>query len=112
MNKYSFQRQFDTIDCGPSCLKMIADHYGKNYSLEFLREQCYIGREGVSIVNISDTAENIGFRTMMAKLNFNQLIEDSPLPCILHWNQDHYIVLYEIKEKKSILGRSKKKILN
>jgi ATP-binding cassette subfamily B protein len=113
MNKYSFQKQYDTIDCGPSCLKMIADYYGKKYSLEFFREQCYISKEGVSIVNIADAAENIGFKTMMAKLSFDQLVEDCPLPCILHWNQDHYVVLYEIKEKKSILNRyQKKKILN
>jgi ATP-binding cassette subfamily B protein len=108
MPKYAFQKQHDTIDCGPSCLKMIADYYGKNYSLEYLREQCFISREGVSIVNINDAAEKLGFKTVLAKINLDQLEEDCPLPCILHWNQDHFIVLYAIKNERSIYGRSKK----
>jgi ATP-binding cassette subfamily B protein len=109
MSKYPFQKQYDKVDCGPSCLKMIGDFYGKNYSLEYFREQCYLSRDGVSIVNISDAAELIGFKTITAKLTFDQLFEDCPLPCILHWNQDHYVVLYDIKEPFSFSKRQKKK---
>lgn len=101
MRKYPFQRQHDTIDCGPSCLKMLSSFYGKKYSLDFFRELCYLNREGVSIVNIEDTAKKIGFTTLITSLSLENLIKDCPMPCILHWNQDHFVVLYEIKEKKS-----------
>ena len=108
MSKYSFQKQYDSVDCGPACLKMIADFYGKKHSLEFFREKCYIGRDGVSIVNIADAAEKVGFATLISQLDVNNLNEDYPLPCILHWNQDHFVVLYDIKEKKSFLSKKKK----
>lgn len=85
------------MDCAPACLKMIANYYGKEYSLEYLREQCFLSREGVSLLSINDAAEKLGFRTMMAKLSYKMLEEDCPLPCILHWNQEHFVVLYEIK---------------
>ncbi|SCQ17605.1 Lactococcin-G-processing and transport ATP-binding protein LagD [Tannerella forsythia] len=55
--------QLDSIDCGPTCLRMIAKHYGKHYSLETLRQHSFITREGVSMLGISDAAEYIGFRT-------------------------------------------------
>ncbi len=96
-NKLSFQKQFDSIDCGPTCLKMIAAFYGKYYSLEYLREQCYLCRDGVSMLNLNDAAEGLGFRTYMAFLDFPLLSEDAPLPAILHWDQNHYVVLYKIK---------------
>jgi len=101
MRKYPFQRQHDTIDCGPSCLMMLSTYHGKKYSLEYFRELCYLNREGVSIVNIEESAKKIGFDTLITSLSLDNLIEDSPLPCILHWNQDHFVVLYEIKAKKS-----------
>ncbi len=81
------------MDCGPSCLKMIAKYYGKDYSLQTLRESSHITREGVSLQGISDAAIKIGFRTLKAKLNFEQLDEEANLPCILHWNQRHFVVL-------------------
>lgn len=100
MKGYVFFPQHDTIDCGPACLKMIAAYYGKEYSLEYLREQCFLTREGVSLPSISDAAEKMGFRTFMAKLSIELLMNDCPLPCILHWNQEHFVVLYEIKQKR------------
>ncbi|MDP9077200.1 MAG: peptidase domain-containing ABC transporter [Bacteroidota bacterium] len=109
MNKYKFQKQYDTIDCGPSCLKMISAFYGKNYSLEFLRESSYLTREGVSIVSIGEAAEKIGFNTFISKLTIAQLIEECPLPCILHWNQDHFVVLYDISNNYGWLPWIKKK---
>lgn len=108
MSKYSFQKQHDSADCGPSCLKMITVFYGKKYSLEYFRELCYISKDGVSIVNIAGAAEQVGYRAMIAKLDIQQLADDCPLPCILHWNQDHFVVLYDIKEKTKLLGAQKK----
>lgn len=90
---FTVYRQLDAMDCGPTCLRMVAKHYGKNYSLEFLREQSYITREGVSLLGISEAAEKIGFRTLAAKISFAQLDEEATLPCILHWNQKHFVVL-------------------
>jgi ATP-binding cassette subfamily B protein len=77
---------------------MLAVHYGQNYSLEALREKSHISREGVSMLGISEAAENIGFRTLGASLSFKDL-EEAPLPCIVHWNQNHFVVVYQIKKK-------------
>jgi ATP-binding cassette, subfamily B, bacterial len=98
VNKLQFQKQFDTIDCGPSCLKMVTAYYGKPYSLEYLREQCYLTREGVSLLSINDAAEKMGFRTLMSFLEPSVLASEAPLPSILHWNQDHFVVLYDVKK--------------
>lgn len=92
------------MDCGPTCLRMIAKHYGRTYSLQTLREKSFITREGVSLLGISDAAESIGFRTMGVKITFKQLVNDVPLPCILHWNQNHFVVLYRIVETQRIVS--------
>lgn len=93
--------QLDSMDCGPACLKMIAKYYGRDYSIQHLRERSYITRIGVSMLGISEAAESIGFRTNGVKLTFDQLAEESPLPCILHWNQRHFVVCYGIKKKRN-----------
>lgn len=93
--------QLDAMDCGPTCLRMIAKFYGKNYSIQTLRTRSFISREGVSMLGISDAAESIGFRTSGVRISFEQLVNDVPLPCILHWNQNHFVVCYNIKKKKS-----------
>ena len=100
--KYNFPHyhQLDAMDCGPACLRMITKFYGKSYSIQTLRNRCFITREGVSMLGISDAAESIGFRTSGVKITFAQLIEDMPLPCILHWNQNHFVVCYDIKKSK------------
>ena len=85
------------MDCGPSCLRMIARWYGKEYSLKYLREHSFLTRLGVSILGISDAAESVGFRSGSYKMTFDQLL-DAPLPFIAHWNQNHFIVIYKIKE--------------
>ncbi|PSK94703.1 peptidase domain-containing ABC transporter [Taibaiella chishuiensis] len=90
---FPFYKQLDAMDCGPTCLRMIAKHYGKSYSLDFLRQNAHITREGVSLLGISEAAEKIGFRTLAAKISFEQLDEEATLPCILHWNQKHFVVL-------------------
>ncbi len=95
-------QQLDAMDCGPSCLRMIAKHYGRSYNLQTLRERSYITRQGVSMLGISDAAESIGMHTMGVKVTFEQLVNDAPLPCILHWNQNHFVVCYGIKKKKGL----------
>jgi ATP-binding cassette subfamily B protein len=79
---------------------MIAKHYGHSYSLQTLREKSFITREGVSMLGISDAAESIGFHTTGVRIDFEQLTGDAKLPCILHWNQSHFVVCYGIKKKK------------
>jgi len=98
--RFTTYRQHDAMDCGPTCLRMIASHYGRNYSLESLRQQTGINREGVSLLGISEAAENIGFRTVGAKLSWQQLKEEAPLPCIVFWSQFHFVVIYKIKDDK------------
>jgi len=97
--------QLDSRDCGPTCLRMIAKYYGKNYSLQGLREKCFITREGVSLLGISEAAEKIGFRSLGVKITWEQLVDESPLPCIVHWKQNHFVVVYNIirKAKKTIV---------
>ena len=90
--------QLDAMDCGPTCLRIIAKHYGRSYSLQTLRD--FITRQGVSMLGISDAAESIGFRTQGLRITLDRLIEDMPLPCILHWNQNHFVVCYEITGKE------------
>ena len=97
---FPFYKQLDAMDCGPSCLRMVAKHYGKNYTLQTLRDKSYITREGVSMLGISDAAESIGFRTMGVRITFDQLMEEAPLPCIAHWKQNHFVVVYEIKKAR------------
>jgi len=80
---------------------MIAKHYGRNYSVQTLREKSFITRDGVSFLGISDAAESIGFRTMATKITVKQLISEANLPCVLHWNQSHFVVLYAVKQRKA-----------
>ncbi len=96
---FPFYKQYDAMDCGPTCIRMIAKHYGRSYSLEFLRNQAFLTREGVSLLGISDAAERIGFRTIGVRVSFKQLCE-SPLPCIVHWRQNHFVVVYKIRLKR------------
>ncbi len=88
------------MDCGPACLKMVAGFYKKNYSLELLRKKCFITREGVSFLGLSEAADSLGFRTIGTKITFKVLSENVPLPCIVHWRQRHFIVVYKIKNDK------------
>lgn len=101
MIKYQFPNylQADSKDCGPTCLKIIAKFYGRIISVEYLRRISETTREGSGIVNLSEAAEQIGFKTLCAKVDFNTLKDDVPLPCILHWNKNHFIILYKISKK-------------
>ena len=98
MKSFPHYTQPDAMDCGPACLRMISKFYGRNYSLQTLREKSFITREGVSMLGISDAAESIGFHTTGVKINFEQLVDNVRMPCILHWNQNHFVVLYKIQK--------------
>jgi len=88
------------MDCGPTCLRMIAKHYGRSYALEVLRNKSNITREGVSMGGIAEAAEAIGFHTMAVSLDYNTLEKEVPLPCIAHWRQRHFVVIYKIAKGK------------
>jgi ATP-binding cassette, subfamily B, bacterial len=98
---YPSHIQLDSFDCGPTCLKMVAEYYGRKYDLDYLREISYITREGVSLLGITQAAERIGFRTLMVKLDLDALEKECTLPAILHWNETHFIVLYNIRPRGS-----------
>ncbi|WP_257574967.1 peptidase domain-containing ABC transporter [Hydrobacter penzbergensis] len=92
-NRFTVHRQANVMDCGPASLRMIAKYYGRSYSAEGIRLTAGFGKEGVSLLGISEAGENIGFRTRGVQISFKQLREDALLPCILHWNQNHFVVL-------------------
>ncbi len=100
MTSFPHYRQLDANDCGPSCLRMISKYYGKAVNLTVLREKSYISKDGVSLLGVSEAAEFIGFRSEGYQLNFDQLRNDVVLPCIVHWNQKHFVVVYKITRKK------------
>jgi ATP-binding cassette subfamily B protein len=84
LDTFSHYTQLDAMDCGPTCLRMVAKYYGRSYTLQTLRERSFITREGVSMLGISEAAESIGLRTTGVKVTLEQLKRDVPLPCILH----------------------------
>lgn len=100
MHTNIFFRQKDAMDCGPSCLAMIVKFYGLQPNIEVIRHTCALSREGVSLLGISKAAESIGFKTISGRLSFNTLVTEAPLPCIVHWNQNHFIVVHKIKKIK------------
>lgn len=95
--KFPFFHQLERMDCGATCLRMIARHYNRYYSLEYLRELTYMGKQGVSLLEISDAAEVIGMQTLAVSVPFERLHDDIPLPFIAHWEDDHFVVVYDIK---------------
>ena len=97
MKSFPYYRQLDMMDCGSTCLRMVAKHYGRSFTAQSLRERAQIGKEGVSLLGISEAAENIGFRTLGIKIPFKKLAAEAPLPCIVHWDQNHFVVVYAIK---------------
>ena len=100
MERFPLYNQNEVMDCGPACLRMISKYYGHHYSLQTLRQKCFITREGVSLLGISDAAESIGFRTCGVKITGDQLVNEAMLPCILYWNNSHFVVCYKIKRKR------------
>ncbi|HRY97533.1 MAG TPA: peptidase domain-containing ABC transporter [Bacteroidales bacterium] len=100
MARFPFYEQHDAMDCGPACLRMVAKHHGRHYTLQSLREFSHITREGVSLLGISDAAEAIGMRSTGAKLSLQQLLTEAPKPCIVHWRQRHFVVVYRTTRQR------------
>ena len=96
--------QFDMMDCGPAALASIASYYGKSYGIPELREYCFLTKDGVSLLGIEDAARNIGFNTLAVKTSIAKLCERKPFPCILHWDNVHFVVLYDMR-KSLVTGR-------
>lgn len=99
MKSFPHFTQHDQMDCGPTCLRMIAAFYGKHYTLNEMRERSFITHLGVSLLGISMAAENLGFHTIGVQISFWQLVKEARLPCIVHWNQQHFVVVYRITQK-------------
>jgi ATP-binding cassette subfamily B protein len=100
------------MDCGPACLKIIARHFGKYYSLQHLRDLCGITREGVSFLDLSYGAEKIGLHTLAVKTNIKDLHSKVPLPCIIHWKSSHFIVVYKTTKSKIYVSDPAKGLIN
>jgi len=99
MTKFPHYKQTEAKDCGPTCIKIIAKHFGKVINAQQLRTLSETTRAGSSLLGLSEAVENMGFRSLGVKLTYTKLLE-VPLPCILHWNKNHYVVLYKIKKDK------------
>ena len=97
----------DSKDCGPTCLKMIAKFYGKDIAVENIRLLSSISKEGVSLNGLSDAAQEIGFNAYPVELDEEEILKKVPLPCIVFWEDEHFVVLYEIKGGVCIVGDPK-----
>src|SRR5580658_10124997 len=100
MSRFPFYRQYDEMDCGPTCLRIVGKYYGRSFSLDRVRSLCHTGRSGTSLLAISEAAEKMGFNTLGARISEDELRESAPFPCIAFWNQQHFIVIYRITDKK------------
>ena len=99
MRRVRLVRQHDSMQCGITCLQMICRYFGREYSLDSLSKICFATTEGVSMLGINEAARILGFQTVSARATIEELSE-TPLPCILHWNQNHFVVLYKVKKGK------------
>lgn len=97
--KIRFLPQHDQMDCGPACLQMISRYYGKKYSLQYLRDQSFLTKDGVSMLGISNSAKNIGFDVLSLRISISEVVKKIDIPCILHWNQNHFVVLNKVRKK-------------
>lgn len=100
LKNFLFYKQPDFMDCGPTCLRMVAKFYGRTISLSKIRTLSETTREGTSLRNIADTAEKIGFHSLGAKVTFQKFAEEAPLPCIVYWQQKHFVIVYKIQKDK------------
>lgn len=97
--RFPVEYQMDSQDCGPASLKIIAKYFGKYYSLQYLRDQCGIRKEGVSMLDLSTGAENIGLRTLAIKCSIDNLVGRVPFPAIVFWNDNHFVVVYAANKR-------------
>lgn len=94
--RFPLTLQHDSMQCGVACLDMVCRHYGRHYGMDSISRYCHATREGVSMKGISEAAHDLGFQTVCGKMELSRLSE-IPLPCILHWDQEHFVVLYRVR---------------
>ena len=99
MRRFPFVKQLDAMQCGVACLKMVCLHYGREVSMERLSQICHVTSEGVSLLGISEAANDMGLHSVCVRTTIDNLSQ-APLPCILHWNQNHFVVLYKVRKGK------------
>lgn len=112
LKSFPFEYQLDSMDCGPACLKIISRHFGKYYSLQHLRDLCGITREGVSFLDLSYGAEKVGLHTLAVKTDIKNLHSKVPLPCIVHWKNSHFIVVYKTSKSKIFVSDPAKGLIS
>ena len=91
--------QHDSMQCGIASLQMVCKYFGREYTLDSLSKLCFATTEGVSMLGINEAANTLGLHTVCARISI-VMLNEAPLPCILHWNQNHFVVLYKIKKSK------------
>ncbi|WP_213188903.1 peptidase domain-containing ABC transporter [Cloacibacterium caeni] len=99
---FPFYKQPDAKDCGPTCLRIISKYYGKSIPLQQIRVITETTREGSSLLGLSDAAEKLGFKSLGVQINFKTLFEEVPLPCVVHWNKKHFVVVYKIDKSENV----------
>lgn len=109
---FPFYKQYDSMDCGPACLRMVVKHFGRNIPIQDLRDKTQIGKEGVNLLGIREAAEAIGIKGWAVQINISSLISDTDLPAILHWNQNHFVVLYKIKRRRFFIADPSKGLIS
>ena len=100
MKSFQTYSQLDAMDCGPTCIRMVAKFYGRNLSAQELRDAAELSKDGVNLLGIAQASEKVGFRTLGVKVNLQKLEKDAPLPSIVHWSQNHFIVVYKISKSQ------------
>ncbi|MBP2662455.1 MAG: peptidase transporter [Firmicutes bacterium] len=96
MKAFPFYKQYDSQDCGPTCLRMLAKYYGKSYPLSYLRDKCYVSNEGTSLLALSEAAALLGLKSKRVRITYDYLEQDVIFPCIVHWDNNHFVVVYKI----------------
>ena len=91
--------QHDSMQCGIASLQMVCKYFGREYTLDSLSKLCFATTEGVSMLGINEAANTLGLHTACARISI-AMLNEAPLPCILHWNQNHFVVLYKVKKEK------------
>ncbi|MGM0504301.1 MAG: peptidase domain-containing ABC transporter [Bacteroidota bacterium] len=112
LKRFPYEYQLDAMDCGPAALKIITKYFGKYYSLQYLRDLCGITREGVSFLDLSYGAEKIGLHTLAVQASINDLRLKVPLPCVIHWDNSHFIVVYKTTKQKVFVSDPAKGLLS
>jgi ATP-binding cassette subfamily B protein len=100
LSKFPFYKQADEKDCGPTCIRIIAKFYKKTLSIQQIRRLSETNRGGSTLLGLSNAAESIGFKSLGVRLNLEKIVE-APLPCILYWNKEHFVVLYKVDKEGS-----------